>query len=156
MPAATNNAGLASSAGTNPKISVHKDGTDQTGVVTVTFTKVTWPVESYDTNSDFASDRFTPQVAGKYAVVATVRMNAIGDAKSCIVAVYKNGVEAHRKEDVMATAGQLPAVPISVHIEMNGSTDYLEIFVRHNQGSDGTIVGSEISTYWMASRLPED
>jgi hypothetical protein len=44
-----------------PSFSVNKNGTNQT-VATNTAVKLTWPSEAFDTNNNFASDRFTPTV----------------------------------------------------------------------------------------------
>lgn len=60
------------------------------------FTKLTFPTELFDTNSNFASDAFTVTVPGKYLLTAQTGVsfgtNALGDV---LIALYKNGSALH-------------------------------------------------------------
>ncbi len=57
-----------------------------------TFTKMTMATEVYDTDGNYASDRFTPQTAGKYFVYAKgfADPSNYGNLKSCSLQFYKN------------------------------------------------------------------
>jgi hypothetical protein len=71
-----------------PVFSVDKNGTDQT-VPANTLTQLTWPHEIFDTNSNFASNTFTPTLPGKYFITA---MGGCSNATSgCSIWLIKNG-----------------------------------------------------------------
>ncbi|MFZ2620768.1 MAG: hypothetical protein WAX89_07850, partial [Alphaproteobacteria bacterium] len=67
---------------------VHKNGTDQTGLSG--WTKLTFSTEDYDTNNNFASNRFTATVPGKYLLRASSYCS--GGGTQCEIGIYKNGV----------------------------------------------------------------
>ena len=98
-----------------------------------TFTKCNLQTEDFDTNSNFDNTtnyRFTPTVAGYYQCNAKVQLTANG---SQLVAIYKNG-----------TAWVWGSYPVnnygdntSALIYMNGSTDYIEMYVYRT--TSGTV-----------------
>lgn len=69
-----------------------KGGTNQTGIADATFTQITWPSETYDVGSFFASNGWTPP-AGKVCMrfafqgTATISLGA-----TVVASIYKNGV----------------------------------------------------------------
>jgi hypothetical protein len=86
------------------------------------FTKVLFNTEEFDTNSNFASSRFTPTVAGYYQINGSV---SVGTSTQLVCSIYKNGTEFKRGTNVTSSNNQ--SVVSSV-IYFNGSTDYVEIF----------------------------
>ncbi len=132
--------------------SVHKNGTNQTGVATSTNTKVTWSTEDFDTNSDFASDKFTPTVAGKYLLMATVGMTTITDGTDLTLWIYKNGV-AHKRMELRTGASGSSANIVTAIVEANGSTDYFEVFIFQNSGADKIISGDKINTFFQGFKM---
>ena len=98
-----------------------------------TFTKVTFSVEVFDTNSNFASSRFTPTVAGYYQLNASVNFAAGSTSSYSIVSFYKNGGEFNRVAAVNATS--VFSLPGSILAYMNGTTDYMEIYAYTGQTS---------------------
>ena len=101
-------------------------GTNQS-ITASTFTKVTIDTENFDTNNNFASNRFTPTVSGYYQVNARVDSQASTGAITRVLAsIYRNGSEYKRGSDiVVATAF---ASVVSDIIYFNGSTDYIELY----------------------------
>jgi hypothetical protein len=100
-------------------------------------TKVTLETESFDTNNNFASSRFTPTVAGYYQVNASVYVAAT--ANILLAMIYKNGAEVSR--------GSYSAVDtyvsnVSDLIYMNGSSDYIELFAVHADVKGFRVVGT--------------
>src|SRR5207248_9143847 len=74
-----------------PSFFVHKNGTSQTGIIPNTLTKMTGSTETYDTHNDFASDKFTPTVAGKYLLICNILWdNTTADQVELLTALYKN------------------------------------------------------------------
>ena len=118
-------------AGTGPAFSAYQN-TAQT-LSSATLTKITFDTEEYDTNSNFASSRFTPTVAGYYLITAKVQGNASYTAG--ISAFYKNGsLYRYGYYNANATGVSHPAT--SCLIYCNGSTDYIEFYASFTTGQD--------------------
>lgn len=143
LPAANGGTGRTSS----PTFSAHKNGTDQTGVVTSTFTKVTFGAEDWDTGSYFASSTFTPLVAGTYLLTAFIRDNSGGGAYSLQVVIYKNGA-AHKFIGQSNNDGIVGGCCL---VDANGSTDTFEVYAWQNSGADLTIGGAATQTYFQGN-----
>ena len=108
-------------------------GSDQTLSSGVT-TKVNINTEVYDTDGyyDNATNyRFTPLVAGKYFVYAGLKIQTSSDfISAATVRLYKNGSGYKNTEFLTQTHTMTTLnLPIDSVVEMNGSTDYLEVFV---------------------------
>lgn len=135
-------AAVASSSG--PAFSAYVSA-NQT-IPATTFTKANFDAESFDTDScyDTTNKRFTPTTAGKYFVNATTDINATGTTEARL---YKNGsVQASlfyksQGAEEITNGGYL--------VDMNGSTDYLEIFIYVTAGTRSLVSGSS-SSYWSA------
>ena len=120
----------APAGSSGPAFSAHRATTQQT-ITTSTHTKIQLNAEDYDTDNTFDSTtnfRFTPNKAGKYQVNATVRIAATtGNVGRHIIRIYKNGSEVSRFFDnVVATTSSHSSG--SELFDMNGTTDYLELF----------------------------
>jgi hypothetical protein len=128
-----------------PAFSAYASGA--TTVPNVTNTKILFAAEEFDTNSNFASSRFTPTVAGYYQINATLYgLNTTGVGQ---LLVYKNGVLTLGGAIVPAASaiGCLPSVSALVYA--NGSTDYFEIYFYQNSGSSTTTSASQSYTYFQ-------
>ena len=86
------------------------------------FTKVLFDTEEFDTNSNFASSKFTPTVAGYYQINSSV---SVGTGTQLVCSIYKNGSEYKRGTNITVSSNQ--SVSSSV-LYCNGSTDYVEIY----------------------------
>ena len=104
-----------------------------------TFTKITFDVEEFDTNNNFASSRFTPTVAGYYQINADVNFAPINDS---LIVIYKNGTAY--KWGTYTTAGVGPSMIASSLVYLNGSTDYVEIYVY---AGTTTVYGTSTQTW---------
>ena len=143
-------ANLDSALGSAASFSVHKNGTDQTTISASTFTKVTWPTEEFDTGNYFASDRFTPLTTGKYLLCCTLHMDSESSALHRL-SLYKNGTE-FRRVSRNSVVGTLPdSLGLSTIVQANGSTDYFEIFVYHENSVNLTLNGSAALTYFTGA-----
>lgn len=99
------------------------------------YSKVLFATENYDTNGNFASSRFTPTVAGYYQIGCNVTLGTtIGEF---VIAVYKNGSAFRYLLDYTPTSTY--AFSSGVLVSMNGSTDYLEIYVYQSSGVNKTV-----------------
>lgn len=135
-----------SSAGM-PKFSVYANGNQNISGAT----KVNFGAETFDTNSNFdtGTGRFTPTVAGYYQVnFATTIFADSTSLTSANVFLYKNGSrykDGVSRPVVAATTG-LTLVGSDL-VYMNGSTDYLEIYVT-GTGTNPKINGN-VASPWL-------
>ena len=128
-----------------PSFSVHKNGANQAGVGTA-LEIITWATEEFDTNSDFASNRFTPTVAGKYLLTASLHF-ASSNVDILTISIYKNGSE-YKTVQSEAAGGQTTGIGITAVVDANGSGDYFEIFGANATSAD-TVCVTSILTYFM-------
>lgn len=116
----------AFAAGTGPAFSAYATATQT--ISGGTFTKVTLGLEDFDTNNNFASSTFTPTVAGYYQINCTVFVEATTITR-IIANLYKNGASLERLQDIGVTGSNTAGVTGSMVVYMNGSTDYLELYI---------------------------
>jgi hypothetical protein len=106
-----------------------------------TFTKINFQTESFDQGSCFASNRFTPNVAGKYYFHWTLDVNSISIRD---IFFYKNG--ANVAGMFFNSPQSHCAMQNSLFFDMNGTTDYMEVYCYINEAT--TIQsGSEYSYF---------
>lgn len=119
--------------------------------VSATWTKAPYNFENFDKNANFdtATSRFTPTIAGIYQVNynAYVYPSATGQVQ---LALYKNGA-AYSIPSVVPNSGQGPTVNGTSLVQMNGTTDYLEVFIYQNSGGDLTAGCTEFSGYRVSA-----
>jgi hypothetical protein len=93
-----------------------------------TFTKINFQTENFDTDNCFASSRFTPTTAGKYYFNWTLDVNSISIRN---IMFYKNGANV---AGMFFNSPQAHcAMQNSLFFDMNGTTDYMEIYVYIDQ-----------------------
>jgi hypothetical protein len=99
-----------------------------------TFTEIVFNGEDYDSDSayDVATGRFTPQLSGIYHVSASVTVTVVGGVTiNHQILVYKNGT-LYKRGATLAFSASSPATAqftISCDVQLNGSTDYVSVFV---------------------------
>jgi hypothetical protein len=103
-----------------------------------TVTKLTLNTEVIDTNNCYdptTNYRFTPNVAGYYQITTQVVFNATATRNYLFAAfIYKNGSSlsnATANLSITVGSGSDNTVPVSTLVFMNGTTDYLEVYVYH-------------------------
>jgi hypothetical protein len=119
-----------------------------------TATKIQVNSEVYDTNSDYDNSsnyRFTPTVAGKYFVYSMMTCDTVSGANmdQTNLYLYKNGstISRARLDARGNTLGASQTVNITRVVDMNGSSDYLEIFAAIDDTSgDPQVKGSSTNT----------
>ena len=112
-------------AGTGPAFSAYN--TSAQSVSNNVPTKVTLDTEVFDTNSNFASSRFTPTVAGYYQINGVVRVTGTA-LTGAIAQIYKTGSVYSYGQAFDGTTTTSAQVVISEIIYLNGSTDYVELY----------------------------
>jgi hypothetical protein len=122
-----------------------------TSMANSTFTKVNFDTEEFDTNSNFASSRFTPTVAGYYQINSVVGF-ASGTYKTEL-GIYKNGsIYKYGMYPNQATV-DTNFTTISSLIYLNGSTDYVEIYGYQTSGGALNTVTNSSSTWFNGSMV---
>lgn len=121
-------------------------------IATATDTKVEFNAETYDLSTEFDSTtnyRFTPTSAGRYLVQTTIAFDdVIGHSKEWYVTIKKNGVvHARSLSYVRDETSKIPMTLPDI-VDMDGSTDYIEVFIYHEHGSnrnlDGEATGARV------------
>tara|TARA_R110000822_G_scaffold45413_2_gene121499 strand:+ start:154 stop:732 length:579 start_codon:yes stop_codon:yes gene_type:complete len=124
-------------------------------ITTSTNTKVQFNLESFDTNSCFDSTtnyRFTPNVAGYYQLNSFLQIDGFASGNIEIL-IYKNGA-AISFSNVGPAGVVYPVVGISDVLYANGSTDYFEIYVTQNSGSNKNIYAGGAPVYcWFSGSM---
>ena len=135
---------------------------DQTGLGSTTLYKVTFQSETYDTDNCFDNTtnyRFTPTVAGKYFFNYQVYMSSSGGASNLYVTrvnAQKNGSSniVFKQTDFSSNPINNNGFNGSGTVDMNGSSDYLEIYARGDTGSGTvTLISGEANTFFEAYRI---
>ena len=126
-------AGLGTNvAGNGPAFSASLSA-NQT-VTAGTFTKITFNTEQFDTNSNYdnaTNYRFTPTVAGYYQINVGLDLADVGVAtQNVLLRLYKNGSQYLAPIRMQAVTGNEIGMVIAQLVSMNGSTDYLEVYLQ--------------------------
>ena len=125
--AGTNTVTIAAQTGTlnaaGPAFSAYQ--TTGTALSAGTTTKVLFDTELFDTNSNFASSRFTPTVAGYYQVNACV---FVSGTVSALLTILNASNGASRSGNITNISGQGQAASaVATVMYFNGSSDYVEV-----------------------------
>jgi hypothetical protein len=121
-----------------------------------TATKVVCDTEDFDTDNNFASGTFTPTVAGKYFVYGQVSIsnNLSADAMKYGVAIIKKNTSELIRNNVDPNAGANANQAycfLGTVVTMNGSSDYLELFVQSDAASGTPQVGDNSNQTWFGA-----
>lgn len=139
--------------GNGPTFIAYQNSTQS--VSTSTYTKISLQAELYDTANCFdptTNYRFTPNVAGFYQVNGQVRVGAMSGNLASII--YRNNT-AFQSNSVVGNGTNSTASLTSNIVYLNGSTDYIELYVWQNSGSSQTtqinFAGTNDATWFSAS-----
>ena len=100
-----------------------------------TFTKIGIDADSFDSTNitDLVNHRIVPTLAGYYIVVGCVAFISATVTTTLIGTIYKNGVELSRGGRVMALGENMNTLCSDI-VYLNGTTDYVELFIYQNSG----------------------
>jgi hypothetical protein len=142
------------SALNGPAFSVYRDAVQT--IPTDVLTAVTWTAEEYDTHNCVTSTRFTPTVAGYYALVATVRIDGDIGTGERMISIKKNGTEYRRGMNSKGTASvgdNWFQLDVSCQVHANGTGDYFEVFVQHGAGVNRNTASGQALTAFQGCML---
>jgi hypothetical protein len=133
--------------------SVHKNTTNQAGLTTSDWTQITFSTELFDTNSNFATNAFTPTVAGKYLLSAAVGFTSSEDTRTYGLGIYKNGALAHVGSSTSSgVTGATVQATVTAIVDANGSSDVFTLYAFHD-ATAATASGAIVSTWFSGARL---
>lgn len=142
-----------------PSFSVHRNGVTQ-GITTGTPVKVQWTTAEHDSHDYFdraTNYRYTPKVAGSFMFHTQSRwVDAMGAGQFRSLHIYKNGSSV--RHAVVSPAGgdtEGSTVTCAALLRMNGTTDYVEVFVGHDHGSDRDLSGAAAATFFHGYRVSD-
>ena len=121
-------------AGTGPAFSAYTDA-DTQSISNATWTKVILDTEEFDTNSNFASSRFTPTVAGYYQINGQTNFGGISASGHQASSLYKNGARYKDGSQNPFDATDGSGSVVSALLYFNGSTDYVELYIFQRSGA---------------------
>jgi|TARA_R100000455_G_C6190223_1_gene64735 hypothetical protein len=100
--------------------------------------------EDFDTDSDFASDKFTPTTAGKYFFILNLTYATDSDGQYAGVRLYKNGSQV---ESAFIVVQDYNRAILTTVQEANGSGDYFEAYADHQIGSSVNVKLAEFTAF---------
>ena len=106
--------------------------------------------EVFDTNNNYdptTNYRFTPTQAGIYQVSLEISMDNLTDQVSVQVQIWKNGAVYESNSFQTSVSGATNSDPLSVPVQMNGTTDYLEAYVAQTDSSAKNLVRARFSAF---------
>jgi hypothetical protein len=118
-------------------------------------TKVPLATQQWDTNNNFdhvTNYRFTPTVAGYYAFTGAA-FGSVATTGRFGISVYRNGGPASWEFSSGVTSDGGGSVVVSTILYANGSSDYFELYLLQNQGSNATIVNNPANTWFSGSLI---
>ena len=108
-------------------------GTIQENLTDTTYTKVLLDTENWDTQSEFASNKFTCKVAGKYLATGVIRYGGIIADKIYSASIYVDGGQAAEGYGHSASAS---VVTITITDVVNLTVgQYVELYAYVNVGA---------------------
>jgi len=138
--------GTAMVSGNMPAFSAYA-GSSQS-LTNLTLTKIQFNTEEFDTNSNYdnaTNYRFTPTVAGYYQISMTAGVATTGSSVAntqLTGCIYKNGSIFKFGGQTLLNNTYDMLCTVSTLIYLNGSTDYVEGYLRQiSGGSLGTAAG---------------
>jgi Phage Tail Collar Domain/Major tropism determinant N-terminal domain len=144
---------------TGPAFSVKPAANQTIANLTSTPVKIIFDSEEYDTNSTFANNRFQPGVAGYYLIEVSVKYAY--NNFSATLGLFKNGVALRSFDfntsyaDPNITNRPAADATINTMVQMNGNSDYLEVFIANNTGyniSSPFVIQAGL-TWWQGSMI---
>ena len=121
-----------------------------------TWTKVNIDSEVYDTNPSFASNKFTPGVAGKYFIYASVLIETTGGHEYNLgqTGLYKNGSEILDGFVKIrgVSANNNPSITTSSILVLSAG-DYIELYFYTDNSDTNVQIGGGANTFMSGYKL---
>jgi hypothetical protein len=117
------------------------------------WSKITFNNEVYDTNGAYADSRFTPGVAGKYFLGASVRMVDNSSQSTNVISIYKNGAETASFIMIAGNSSNRNNGD-SIHVVLEADADdYFEVYMNSDDSSPTVRSSSIAESYFYSYKL---
>jgi hypothetical protein len=118
--------------GNGPAFNAYSSST--TSIPNTTWTKIAINTVLFDTNSNFNTSlyRFLPTVAGYYQINGMVQI--ISTSVAYAIAIWKTGTQISQSSGI-GVSGLNGTANTSATIYLNGSSDYIELYMYQTSGS---------------------
>jgi hypothetical protein len=128
----------------------------QRNISFATYTKVIYDQKEFDTDNAFDSvflNRFNPKVPGIYEINASVGILGTTTFTNGQIVLYKNGALFKFGTVIQTTlANNLVHIyPLAALVQMNGTTDFLEIYTYINGTGTATVDRGADRTYFQGT-----
>jgi len=127
-------------------------GTNQTGVVRVTPTRIAFDTEDWDVRSEYSNPTFTAKEAGKYLVEGAVYIASMELNTYVELFVYVNDSSVSRARQVNVTASTAILVSISAMVNVT-ATQTIEMYVQHTNAGNETLYADSELTYMSIQKI---
>jgi len=150
VPAVT---GIAMVSGNMPAFSAY--ATSNQTLASLTLTKIQFNTEEFDTASAYdnaTNYRFTPLVAGYYQIIMTAGVATTGSSVAntqLVCGIYKNGSVFKFGGQTLLNNTYDMLSTISTLIYLNGTTDYVEGYLRQISGGSLTTAAGQSVCYFQ-------
>lgn len=117
--------------------------------------KIEFDTEEFDTNSDYdnaTNYRFTPTVAGKYLLTATLnwKLSTTTTGDSVFIYIRKNGSDIAAIQHDVDDGSVAQSMSATTIADANGSSDYFEVFANNSNRDTSDLTGGFINTTFFA------
>jgi len=123
--------------------------TSEIVISNTTWTKIAFDTSVIDTDSlyDTSNYRYTPDVAGVYYINSFVQIQGwISTSTACLMEIRKNG-SRHKQHIHVPNTSEYPTVETTALVDMNGTTDYIEIYIYQSSGGVKSIFANRESSF---------
>jgi len=104
-----------------------------------TFTKLAFATETLDSDGKFASNKFTPTVAGYYFITYSIYYDVVDDNEILSLKIYKNGSGDNATErNNFATGTNNDIMVWGTYLIYLDADDYIELYTKQGSGGDAT------------------
>ena len=128
-------------------------------VAASTFVKIEFDSETFDPLSDYdptTNYRYTPSIAGKYFIYGVLQFEAVNDGDQIATLIKKNGTTFVVENQIYVSTNTVNhSTTVFGLIDMNGSTDYLELFAFHTSSASREVNESIGRTFFGGYRVGE-
>jgi len=132
-----NSGNIIQASNAAPAFSAHNNATQS--LLNNNEFKVLFQVEEFDTNNNFASSRFTPTVAGYYQINAQIKIENNSNNGTVLCMIWKNGTY-YKENQATVRAGSNTGSGCSSIVYLNGTSDFVEVYVLQSTGATATLV----------------
>lgn len=118
---------------------------------------ISWDTEDLDTDDMWASspnaDRIIPQTPGRYMISVNVGFANAGDTTARTLNVQVNGanITGDNGERRLAENGATTRTNWSGEVYLNGTTDYINVFVQEAFAGGSVTITARITVRWVAT-----